>query len=175
MTALAAGAPLLAGGPVGWVAFGVLAVASVGIIYLATEMSEADQDASNTLSNDDASECTGDCGKSRERKNEDGDVILDEDRAEHILNGDKTGGGHKAGTGKPGKTEFPTDWSDDKILDGVADVAQNGTIKGPAHRPGEVVKTGTIDGVDIDVVVKGDGGVRTGYPTGGTGVTKNPR
>ena len=41
---------------------------------------------------------------------------LTDDRAKrHILDGDGTGGGHKAGTGKPGKSEFPKDWSDAKI------------------------------------------------------------
>lgn len=148
--------------------------AAKGGEYLANQMSEADKAAEDKSSNDDAN-CVGDCNKSKERKNKDGDVIIDEERAEHILSGDKTGGGHRAGTGKPGKTEFPESWSDDKILDGVADVAQNGNVKGPAHRPGEFIKSGTVDGVDIDVVVKGDGGVRTAFPTGGSDVIRNPR
>jgi hypothetical protein len=121
--------------------------------------------------------CVGDCAKQKgkTRKNKDGKEIIPEDRAEHILSGDKSGGGHRSGTGSPGKTEFPQDWTDDDILDGVADVAENGKVLGPAHRPGEVVKGGTYNGVDIETVVKGDGGVRTGYPTGGPGVVRNPR
>jgi hypothetical protein len=34
----------------------------------------------------------------------------------HILDGDRQGGGHRHGTGQPGKSEFPPDWSDDKII-----------------------------------------------------------
>jgi hypothetical protein len=93
------------------------------------------------------------------------------------LNGDAKGrgGGHRAGTGKPGKTEFPADWSDDKILDSVSDVAKNGTPVKPGNKPNTTVKTGTVDGVDIEVVVNnGDGSVVTGYPVKGPGVVKNP-
>jgi hypothetical protein len=156
--------------------------AAIGVAMLAYDAYELYQMYNQSHSQASASEeggCTGDCGngngKGKERKNEDGEVIVEEDRAEHILAGDKSGGGHRSGTGKPGKTEFPPEWTDDDILDGVSEVAQNGAVKGPAHRPGEVVKTGTINGVDIDVVVKGDGKVRTGYPTGGPGVIQNPR
>jgi hypothetical protein len=142
-----------------------------------SQMTGADEEADKKPSTGDDTKACQSCeikrGKKRFDKN--GKEIISEDRADHILSGDKTGGGHRPGTGKPGKTEFPSDWSDEKILDGVSDVAENGTIKGPAHRPGEYVKTGNVDGVDIDVVVKGDGAVRTGYPTGGVGVTKNPR
>jgi len=41
----------------------------------------------------------------------------------HILDGDATGGGHRAGTGNPGKSEFPAGWSDDKIIHEISDVA----------------------------------------------------
>jgi hypothetical protein len=37
---------------------------------------------------------------------------IDAERAAHILDGDTTGGGHRHGTGEPGKTEFPADWND---------------------------------------------------------------
>lgn len=40
----------------------------------------------------------------------------------HILNN------HKAGTVKPNKTEFPKDWSDEKILHYVSDVATNPNV-----------------------------------------------
>ncbi len=47
---LVAGAPLLAGGPPGWVAYGLLAVATVGGAYLISEnMSTADEEADRTL------------------------------------------------------------------------------------------------------------------------------
>jgi len=45
------------------------------------------------------------------------------ERRRHILDGDRTGGGHRAGTGRPGRSEFPTDWSDKKIIHEISDVA----------------------------------------------------
>ena len=46
------------------------------------------------------------------------------DRRNHILEGDETGGGHRAGA-KRGKSEFPSDWSDDKIIDELESVAND--------------------------------------------------
>jgi len=37
-------------------------------------------------------------------------LTLPPERATHILDGDRWGGGHRRGTGRPGKTEFPADW-----------------------------------------------------------------
>lgn len=44
-------------------------------------------------------------------------VSIPEDRARHILDGEGRSGGHRYGTGTPGKTEFPAGWSDDDILE----------------------------------------------------------
>lgn len=44
----------------------------------------------------------------------------------HILGGDERGGGHRAGTGEPGKTEFPEDWEDSDILGGIEEAYNNG-------------------------------------------------
>src|SRR5579862_9269387 len=41
---------------------------------------------------------------------------LPAERAAHILDGDRWGGGHRHGTGRPGKTEFPADWDDERII-----------------------------------------------------------
>ena len=46
------------------------------------------------------------------------------ERARHILAGDSWGGGHRHGTGRPTKTEFPSGWDDDKIVGHVLDVAR---------------------------------------------------
>ena len=46
------------------------------------------------------------------------------ERAGHILDGDRWGGGHRHGTGRPGKTEFPAGWDDEKIIGHVLDVAR---------------------------------------------------
>ena len=56
------------------------------------------------------------------------------ERAKHILDGDRWGGGHRHGTGRPGKTEFPSGWDDEKILGHVLAVAQLQTTR-PYSRP----------------------------------------
>src|ERR1700744_4883307 len=43
-------------------------------------------------------------------------IQISPEREKHILDGDKTGGGHRHGTGKPGNTESPADWDDKKVL-----------------------------------------------------------
>jgi hypothetical protein len=98
------------------------------------------------------------------------------DRLTHILDGDSTGGGHRAGTGKPGKTEFPASWDDGKIIDTLLDVARR-----PDHPPGHQewndrwVTRGTRDDVEIVVVTARDGRIWSGWPrSGGRGVVKNP-
>jgi hypothetical protein len=92
------------------------------------------------------------------------DITTNPDDREHILDGDDAGGGHRPGTGKSGKSEFPSDWDDDKIVKEIEDVARN-----PDHPPeqqgGRWVATGERDGVEIRVVIRGDGSIRTGYPT----------
>lgn len=102
-------------------------------------------------------------------------VSIPEDRARHILDGEGRSGGHRYGTGTPGKTEFPVSWSDDDILDAIRLVAGSGTVIGPAHREGDLLITGEVNGVTIRVVVRPIGEVRTGYPVSGEGVIENPR
>jgi len=79
------------------------------------------------------------------------------------------------GAGTPGKTEFPESWSDDDILDAIREVAGNGAVDRPAHREGDLVIVGEVDGVIIEVVVQPNGEVRTAYPLSGKGVVRNPR
>lgn len=102
-------------------------------------------------------------------------VSIPEDRARHILVGEGLSGGHRYGTGTPGKTEFPASWSDDDILDAIRQVAGSGTVIGPAHREGDLLISGEVNGVTIRVVVRPNGEVRTGYPVSGDGVIENPR
>jgi hypothetical protein len=99
------------------------------------------------------------------------------ERATHILDGDVTGGGHRHGTGRPGKTEFPASWDDEKITDSLLDVARR-----PDQQPGHQkwkdhwVAGGTRDEVEIVVVITGDGRIWSGWPKpGGPGVVKNPK
>jgi Bacterial EndoU nuclease len=97
------------------------------------------------------------------------------ERATHILDGDQTGGGHRHGTGSPGKTEFPADWDDDTILDAITTVA---------HSPERVHRQwnqrwkalGEHDKVIVDVIIEPDGTVWTGWPEEGSpGVVRNPK
>jgi hypothetical protein len=96
-------------------------------------------------------------------------------RAAHILGGDKSGGGHRAGTGSPGKSEFPGSWSDAKILDAVTNVGRSGQVVGPGRNAGSVEKTGIVDGVTITTIVGRDNGILTGFPRAGNGVHHNPK
>lgn len=104
-----------------------------------------------------------------------GEVSAQEARA-HILYGDADGrgGGHRHDSGVPDKTTFPPDWDDDKIIDEVEDVARNPDSP-PVYNEDRETWTvrGTRDEVDIEVIVKPDGEVMTGYPTGGEGVHRN--
>jgi len=95
--------------------------------------------------------------------------LTDDKAKEHILDGDETGGGHRAGTGIPGKSEFPADWSDEKILGEISDVATDPAADHDIDR-GRNVSRGTRDGIDIRTI---DDGRRivTGYPTN---VPRNP-
>jgi hypothetical protein len=93
-------------------------------------------------------------------------IRIEPDRDTHILDGDETGGGHRHGTGKSMKSEFPEDWSDDDIRDAAVDVARN-----PDHVEDEgpnpaarYTATGERDGVPMRVAVREDGEIWTAYP-----------
>ncbi len=92
-------------------------------------------------------------------------------RRDHILNR------HRAGAGKAGKTEFPTNWNDDKIMDEVNRIANDPNAAGGLGKWDSPYKTGTVDGIDIRVDFypanhpNYAGQVSTAYPTN---VTPNP-
>ena len=96
-----------------------------------------------------------------------GEATLADDRRKHILDGDgKGGGGHGPSRGTPGKSEFPSDWSDDKAADVIKEVANDpASVRVPAAQ-GRTEVRGTRDGIDIKVIVGADGkAVVTAYPT----------
>jgi hypothetical protein len=99
------------------------------------------------------------------------------DRRTHILDGEPgDGGGHRHGTGKPGKTEFPASWDDDKVIDTIVDVARRPDMP-PQHqqKTDRLVARGTRDDVEIVVIIERDGRIWTSWPLpGGPGVVKNP-
>jgi hypothetical protein len=92
---------------------------------------------------------------------------LSDDRRNYILNGDgKGGGGHGPGRKTPGKSEFPRDWSDDKTVKAIEDVASDPTsARGPAYN-GRTYVEGIRDGVGVRVIVGRDGKtIVTAFPT----------
>lgn len=103
---------------------------------------------------------------------EDKPSLLDPKGETHVLDGDRTGGGHRSGTGKPGKSEFPSGWSDDRIKGEISDVATDPASSRAPGRGGREVVRGTRGGIDIEVIVDPSGRIVTGYPTN---VPRNPR
>ncbi len=99
-------------------------------------------------------------------------AIVDAARRTHILDGDVTSGGHRAGTGKPGKSEFPASWTDDEVIVRIEEVANDSHSFRRSGRRGRTVVSGTRHGVDIEVVIESNGThIVTGYPTN---IGRNP-
>jgi filamentous hemagglutinin len=74
------------------------------------------------------------------------------DRTTHILTGDSTGGGHQW-PGGPGKSAFPENWSTSKIMNAVSDITTNPSIAETVQADGRIVKNGSLDGINIRVVI----------------------
>lgn len=93
-------------------------------------------------------------------------------RRKHILYGDESGGGHKAGYAAPGKSEFPKEWDDDKIIDSTSVIANDTNI--PMRQSGRYwLKTKEVDGIKVRVVLDREKGeVVTSYPLNGTRKTR---
>lgn len=90
----------------------------------------------------------------------------------HILYGDRSGGGHMHGIGKPCKSEFPEDWDKDEIIDTVEKIAANDNLNWRKQDNGYYVTNKKEDGLKIRVVVSPDKTeVITAYPLN---VTRNP-
>jgi hypothetical protein len=97
------------------------------------------------------------------------------ERATHILDGDETGGGHRPGTGSPGKTEFPAHWDDDTILDAITAVAHS-PESAELQKNGRWKALGSHDDVKLAIIVRPDGRIWSAYPLPGSpGVRQNPR
>lgn len=106
------------------------------------------------------------------------DIDVPADRRTHILDGDPDdGGGHRSGTGRPDKTEFPPDWDDDVIIDAVLSIAR--TPDQPPERAAWGDRwqvSGTRDGVGIVAIVESDGSICTAWPLEGSpGVVRNEK
>ena len=86
------------------------------------------------------------------------------------------GGGHGAGRGNPGKSEFPSRWSDDRAMEAVEDVANDPASLRTVAGDGRTLVRNTIDGIDLEVYIGRDGEeILTAYPTNtGRNPASNP-
>lgn len=101
---------------------------------------------------------------------------LPADRRTHVLDGDRTGGGHRHGTGTPGKTEFPERWDDDTVATHVLSVVESAQRIEYQEWNNRWNVQGERDGVTVTAIVLPDGRVWTAWPEpGGSGVVRNPR
>lgn len=103
-----------------------------------------------------------------------GRSLISEARAQHILHGDRTGGGH-LWPGASGKSPFPKNWSENKILNEINTIASDASIPGRIQGNGRILKEATVDGINVRVVIdppSRGGGVVTGFPTN---VPRNPK
>lgn len=102
--------------------------------------------------------------------------LASQQRTQHILFGDATGGGH-FWPGAPGKTPFPASWSEGQVMHNVSDLATDASaswtqITGKAGadftasgKPVRWAVEGIRDGVPIRVIVEPRGeGIITAYP-----------
>lgn len=99
-------------------------------------------------------------------------IVISDRASTHILYGDRSGGGHKFGTGKPCKSEFPEDWNDKKILDTIQNIASNDNVKWKQQDNGYHVTEKYVEDLKVRVVVgRQKKNVITAYPTN---VKRNP-
>lgn len=96
----------------------------------------------------------------------------------HVLDGDPddvTKGGHRFGTGRPNKTEFPQAWPDDVVLAAIAATMERPTVTD--HGGDRTNYLREVDGVIVLVSTYFDGTTRVfraAYPINGVGVVYNP-
>jgi hypothetical protein len=106
------------------------------------------------------------------------DIHVTPERTTHILDGEPGGGGgHRHGTGIPGKTEFPASWTDERVIANILDVARK-PDKPPTRQDwnDSWLCSGTRDAVKVWSVVERSGDILTGWPEeGGPGVVRNPK
>ena len=106
------------------------------------------------------------------------DIHVSPERTTHILDGEPGGGGgHRHGVGKPGKTEFPASWDDEKVMGHVLVVVRR-PDSAPVleHRNNRWICTGTRDDVEVTAIVLRSGEIWTAWPEeGGPGVRRNPK
>ena len=95
----------------------------------------------------------------------------------HILHGDpadESHGGHRSGSDRPGKTEFPLDWSDEQIELAILSVCR--APHSVRELGARVVLQKNVSGVVVEVwLLRRTNGVfvQTGFPIFGPSVERN--
>ena len=96
--------------------------------------------------------------------------LASKERTEHILYGAESelrkgtfSGGHKF-PGRPGKTPFPKDWTDQKIMNHISDIATDPKIPWMPGKGGRVLAEGVRENLKIRVVISNKKGIVTGHP-----------
>ena len=98
--------------------------------------------------------------------------VLTAQAEQHLLHGDRRGGGHLHGTGKACKSEFPADWDAGEVIAHVKTIAANDNLDWELQDNGYHVAEQTVDGTRVRVVLNRDRtGIVTAYPTN---VRRNP-
>lgn len=89
------------------------------------------------------------------------------ERRRYILAGnDDNGGGHRYGTARPFKSEFPADWTDDRVIQAIEEVANDVNSIQELAAGGRIFVRGERHGLSITVIIGRDGSfIITGYPT----------
>ncbi|MQA97409.1 MAG: hypothetical protein GEV11_23255 [Streptosporangiales bacterium] len=104
------------------------------------------------------------------------DIHLPDDRRAHILDGDpgRPSGGHRYGTGRDGKTEFPERWDDATTCAYILDVARRPDTEPVQGTNRRWVCRGNRNDVDIVVIVWPEGKIWAAWPLpDGKGVIYN--
>lgn len=95
-----------------------------------------------------------------------GEATLSDDRRAHILDGDKKSGGHASGRGRPEKSKFPPEWTDEKIVEEIESIANDPASTRKPAKGDRTRVVGTRDGIEIEVIIGRDGkAIVTAYPT----------
>lgn len=93
------------------------------------------------------------------------DITISDERRTHILQGDDKGGGHAFGTGRPCKSEFPKEWSNDEIIKHVRSIAANDNLDWEKQDNGYYTAIQMVEGVRVRVVLnRRRDDVITAYP-----------
>lgn len=99
-------------------------------------------------------------------RNTEGDPRLSDLRRLHILYGDESGGGHHHSANRPCKTEFPTNWDEEKIIETVKKLAANDNADWRQEENGYFVAEQPYEDLEIRVVLDEEGDdIITAYPT----------